>query len=78
MPTTAKESIFTDNDFTNINNHFEINLMARFLNQIYIVPLPPPKYDYYNDPLEGGICQATTSTVTGATATAPPLSFTVQ
>ena len=52
--------------------------MASLLNQIYIVPSPPPRYDYYDDPLEGGIGQATTSTVTGATAMAPPLSFTVQ
>ena len=38
MPTTAKVLIFMDNDLTNINDdHFEINLMARLLNQIYIV-----------------------------------------
>ena len=36
----AKVSIFTDNDLTHINNdHFEINLVARLLNQIYVVPL---------------------------------------
>ena len=38
MPSDAKVSIFTDNDLTHINNHhFEINLVARLLNQIYIV-----------------------------------------
>ena len=43
MPTEAKVSIFTDNDLTHINNdHFEINLVAHLLNQIYVVPVPPP------------------------------------
>ena len=38
MPTTAKVLIFMDNDLTNINDdHFEINLMAHLLNQMYIV-----------------------------------------
>ena len=43
MPTTAKVSIFTDNNLTHINDdHFEINLVACLLNQIYVVPVPPP------------------------------------
>ena len=43
MPTEAKVSIFTHNDLTQINNdHFEINLVAHLLNQIYVVPVPPP------------------------------------
>ena len=43
MPMEAKVSIFTDNDLTHINdNHFEINLVACLLNQIYVVPVPPP------------------------------------
>ena len=43
MPTEAKVSIFTDNDLTHINDdHFEINLVAHVLNQIYVVPVPPP------------------------------------
>ena len=79
MPTTAKVSIFMDNDLTNINDdHFKINLIAHLLNQIYIVPSPPPRYDYYDDPAEGGIGQAPTSTATGATTMAPSFSFTVQ
>ena len=70
IPTMARVPIFTYNNLTNINDdHFEINLMACLLNQIYIVPSPPPRYDYYDDPLEGGIGQATTSTATGATTT---------
>ena len=40
MPTKAKVSI---NDLTHINvEHFEINLVANLLNQIYVVPVPPP------------------------------------
>ena len=35
MPTEAKVLIFTDNDLSHINDdHFEINLVARLLNQI--------------------------------------------
>ena len=35
MPTKAKVSIFTDNDMTHINDD-------HLLNQIYVVPVPPP------------------------------------
>ena len=48
MPNEAKISIFTDNDLTHItDNHFEIKLVARLLDQIYVVPSPqsPPRYD---------------------------------
>ena len=40
--------IFTDNDLTHItNDHFEIKLLARLLDQIYVVPSPqsPLRYD---------------------------------
>ena len=44
MPTEAKVSIFTDNDLTHINNnHFEINLVAHLLKQMYVCtdePIP--------------------------------------
>ena len=46
MPNEVKISIFTDNNFTHItDDHFEIKLVARLLDQIYVVPLPqsPPK-----------------------------------
>ena len=37
MPSDAKVSISTDNDLTHINDdHFEINLVVRLLNQIYV------------------------------------------
>ena len=48
MPNEAKISIFTDNDLTHItDDHFEIKLRARLLDQIYVVPSPqsPPRYD---------------------------------
>ena len=76
MPSDAKVSIFTDNDLTHNNDdHFEINLVAQLLNQIYIVPVPSPDYDYVN--LHANVMEEPTpSTSTGATISAPPFSFT--
>ena len=48
MPNEAKILIFTDNDLTHITDgHFKIKLVARLLDQIYVVPFPqsPPRYD---------------------------------
>ena len=48
MPEIAKVSIFTDNDLTHItDDHFEIKLIARLLNLIYVLqpPMLPPRYD---------------------------------
>ena len=48
MPNEAKISIFTDNDLIHItDDHFEIKLVARLLDQIYVVPSPqyPLRYD---------------------------------
>ena len=48
MPDTAYVSIFTDNDLAHITeDHFEIKLIARLLDQMYVVqpPLFPPRYD---------------------------------
>ena len=48
MPDIAHVSIFMDNDLTHItDDHFEIKLIARLLNQIYVVqpPMLPPRYD---------------------------------
>ena len=53
MPSGAKISIFTDNDLTHItDDHFEIKLIVRLLDQIYVVQLPqsPPRYD--DNPLD--------------------------
>ena len=75
MPTEAKISIFTDNDLKHINDdHFEINLVAHLLNQIHVVPVLPPQYDY-DDPDANVINELTLSTSTGAIALAPLLSF---
>ena len=76
MPTEAKVSIFTDNDLTHINDdHFEINLVACLLNQIHVVPVPPPRYDY-DDPHANVTDELIPSTSTGATVSAPQFSFT--
>ena len=48
MPDTAYVSIFTDNDLTHITeDHFEIKLIARLLDQMYVVQAPvfPLRYD---------------------------------
>ena len=48
MPDIAHISIFMDNDLTHItDDHFEIKLIVRLLNQIYVVqpPMLPPRYD---------------------------------
>ena len=77
MPTEAKVLIFTDNDLTHVNDdHFKINLVAWLLNQIYVVPVPPPQYDYYDDPHVNVTDEPIPSTSTGATASTPPFSFT--
>ena len=48
MPDMAYVSIFTDSDLTHITeDHFEIKLIARLLDQMYVVqpPMFPPRYD---------------------------------
>ena len=48
MPDTAYVSIFTDNDLTHITEgHFEIKLIARLLDQMYVIqpPVFPPRHD---------------------------------
>ena len=48
MPDTAFVSIFTDNNLTHItDDHFEIKLIARLLDQMYVIPAPvfPLRYD---------------------------------
>ena len=48
MPDTAYISIFMDNDLTNIiEDHFEIKLITRLLDQMYVIqpPMFPPRYD---------------------------------
>ena len=48
MPDMRYVSIFTDNDFTHITeDHFKIKLIARLLDQMYVIqpPMFPPRYD---------------------------------
>ena len=48
MPDTAYVSIFMDNDLTRITkDHFEIKLIARLLDQMYVIepPVSLPRYD---------------------------------
>ena len=48
MPDMAYVSIFTDNDLTHITeDHFEIKLIARLLDQMHVVqpPMFPTRYD---------------------------------
>ena len=48
MPDMAYVSVFTDNDLTHITeDHFEIKLIARLLDQMYVVqsPMFPLRYD---------------------------------
>ena len=48
MPDTAYVSIFMDNNLTHITeDHFEIKLIARLLDQMYVVQTPvfPLRYD---------------------------------
>ena len=53
MPTEAKISIFTDNDLTHItDDHFEIKLIARLLDQIYVVSSPQSPLRYDDTPLD--------------------------
>ena len=71
-PEIAKVSIFTDNDLTHItDDHFEIKLIARLLDQIYVTqpPLLPLRYD---DAPPGEYSQQTTST-SSATPSAPQI-----
>ena len=76
VPSNAKVSIFTDNNLTHINDdHFEINLVAGPLNQIYVVPILPPGYDYDN--LHANVMDELTPSISAdATTSAPLFSFT--
>ena len=72
MPEIAKVSISTVNDLTHITgDHFEIKLIARLLDQIYVVqpPMLPSRYDDA-PPGEYEYSQQATST-SSATPSAP-------
>ena len=52
MPNIAYVLIFTDNDLTNITeDHFKIKLIARLLDQIYVIQ--PPMYSQPHTSTDG-------------------------
>ena len=72
MPNEAKILIFTDNDLTHItDDHFESNLIAYLLDQIYVVPSPqtPPRYD--DAPPDAMMFAQSVNSTGGPTASAP-------
>ena len=76
MPSEAKISIFMDNDLTHItDDHFEIKLVARLLDQIYVVPSPqsPPRYD--DTPLDPMSFTQTVNNTSNLMASAPMLTL---
>ena len=73
MCNEAKISIFTDNDLTHItDDHIKIKLVARLLNQIYVVPSPqsPLRYD---DSLLGPMTFTQTVNSTGSPMASAPM-----
>ena len=69
MPNKAKISIFTDNDLTHItDDHFQINLIACLLDQIYIVP-SRPRYD--DAPPDAMAFPQSSNSTRGPTASTP-------
>ena len=78
MLNEAKISIFTDNNLTHItDDHFQINLIACLLDQIYVVP-SPPSLPWYDDALLTAMAFSQSSNSTrGLMASAPmmPLHF---
>ena len=73
MPKEAKISIFTDNNLTHItDNHFEIKLVARLLDQIYVVPSPQPPLRY-DDTLQDPMTFTKTVYSTGSPMASTPM-----
>ena len=74
MPNEAKILIFADNDLTHItDDHFEIKLVAKLLDQLYVVPSPqsPLRYDdTLQDPMT---FTQTVNSTSSPTASAPML-----
>ena len=73
MPNEAKILIFTDNDLTHItNDNFEIKLVARLLDQIYVVlsPQSPLRYD---DTLQNPMTFTQTVNSTGSPMASAPM-----
>ena len=74
MPSEAKISIFTDNDLTHItDDHFEIKLIERLLDQMYVVQSSqsPPRCD--DTPLDPMSFTHTVNNTGSLTVSAPML-----
>ena len=73
IPNEAKILIFTDNDLAHItDDHFEIKLVARLLDQICVVPSPqsPLRYD---DTLQDPMTFTQTVNSTGSPMASAPM-----
>ena len=78
MPNEAKISIFTDNNLTHItDDHFEINLIACLLDQIYVVPSPQSPLRYDDAPPDAMTFAQSSNSTRGLMPSAPmmPLHF---
>ena len=74
MPNEAKILIFTDNDLTHItDDHFEIKLVARLLDQIYVVPSPQSPLSYDDTLQDPMTFTQTVNSTSSPTASAPML-----
>ena len=72
MPNAAKISIFTDNDLTHItDDHFEINLIACLLDQIYVILSPQSPLRYDDAQLDAMTFAQSVNSTEGPMATAP-------
>ena len=72
MPNEAKISIFTDNDLTHsTDDHFEINIVAQLLDQIYVVPSPQSPLRYDDTPPDAMTFAQFVNGTGGLTASAP-------
>ena len=74
MPSEAKISMFTDYDLTHItDDHFEIKLVARLLDQIYIVPSLQSPLGYDDTPSDPMSFTQTVNNTGSLMASAPML-----
>ena len=74
MPSEAKISIFINNDLTHItDDHFEIKLIVRLLDRIYVVQSPQSLPRYEDSPLDPTFFTHTVNNTGSLTASAPML-----
>ena len=72
MPNKAKILIFTDNNLIHItDDHFEINLIACLLDQIYVVPSPQSPLRYNDAPRDAMTFAQSSKSTGGPMASAP-------